>query len=85
FGANGARVSFHVMAYNLMRWMCRVGLHQRRRPRRRCAPATLLCRELVRHARQLQLHLPGRRPWAKQFQASLECLRSLPVAVSTPA
>jgi Transposase DDE domain group 1 len=86
FGANGAWLSFNVIAYNLMRWLSRVALGETLvttptvRTRHVAAPGWL-----VRHARQLHLHLPARWPWAQQFQSALERLRSLPVAASTPA
>jgi Transposase DDE domain group 1 len=86
FGANGAWLGFNVIAYNLARWLSRVGLGETLvttptvRTRHVAVPGWL-----VRHARQLHLHLPARWPWAQQFQTALERLRSLPVAVSTPA
>lgn len=86
FGANGAWLGFNVIAYNLMRWLSRVALGETLvttptvRTRHVAAPGWL-----VRHARQLHLHLPARWPWAQQFQSALERLRSLPVAASTPA
>jgi Transposase DDE domain group 1 len=86
FGANGAWLGFNVIAHNLVRWLSRVGLDETLvttttvRTRHIAIPGWL-----VRHARQLHLHLPARWPWAEQFQAGLERLRSLPAAVFTPA
>jgi hypothetical protein len=86
FGANGAWLGFNVIAYNLARWTSRVALGATL-----VTTTTLRARHIavpgrmVSHARQVHLHLPTRWPWAAQFQAALECLRSLPVAVSTPA
>jgi Transposase DDE domain group 1 len=86
FGANGAWLGFNVIAHNLVRWLSRIGLQETL-----VTTTTLRTRHVaipgwvVRHARQLHLHLPARWPWAQQFLAGLERLRSLPVAVSTPA
>ena len=86
FGANGTWLGFNVMAYNVARWMSRVALGETL-----VTTPTLRARYvavpgwMVRHARQVHLHLPTRWPWAEQFQAALECLRSLPVAAPTPA
>jgi hypothetical protein len=86
FGANGAWLGFNVIAHNLMRWLSRIGLGETLvttptvRTQHVAVPGCL-----VRHARQLHLHLPARWPWAQQFQAGLERLRSLSVAVPTPA
>jgi hypothetical protein len=86
FGANGAWLGFNVIAHNLVRWLSRVGLEETLvttttvRTRHVAIPGWV-----VGHARQLHLHLPARWPWAQQFLAGLERLRSLPVALSTPA
>jgi len=86
FAANGAWLAFNVMAHNLARWVSRLGLGetlvttQTVRMRHLAMPGWL-----SRHARQLGLHMPARWPWAEQFLAALESLRSLPAALSTPA
>jgi hypothetical protein len=86
FAANGAWLACNVIAYNLARWVSRVALGETL-----VTTPTLRTEHvaipgwLARHARQLHLHLPARWPWAEQFQSGLERLRSLPVAVSTPA
>jgi len=83
FAANGAWLAFNVMAHNLTRWVSRVALEETLvttttvRTRYVAVPG-----RLVRHARQQQLHLPVRWPWAVQFLRGLEHLRSL-AAVAT--
>jgi Transposase DDE domain group 1 len=86
FGANGAWLGFNVIAHNLMRWLSRIGVGETlvTTPTVRTRHVGMPGR-LARHARQLHLHLPARWPWAQQFQAGLERLRSLSVAVPTPA
>lgn len=86
FAANGAWLAFNVMAHNLARWVSRVAVDDpvvtttTVRLRYVAVPGWL-----VRHARQLHLHLPARWPWAAQFLSALEQLRSLPASVTTPA
>jgi hypothetical protein len=86
FAANGAWLAFNVMAHNLARWVSRIGLDDPGvttttvRTRHVAVPG-----RVVRHARQLHMHLPARWPWAKQFLRALEQLRSLPAPVTTPA
>jgi hypothetical protein len=86
FAANGAWLAFNVIAHNLARWVSRVGLGETL-----VTTPTLRTRHVAmpgrmgRHARQLTLHLPARWPWARQFQAELERLRSLPAAAPMPA
>jgi hypothetical protein len=73
FGANGAWLGFNVIAHNIARWLSRVALGETL-----VTTTTLRARHLavpgwlVRHARQLHLHLPARWPWAEQFQTALE-------------
>jgi hypothetical protein len=86
FGANGAWLAFNVMAHNLARWVSRMGLGETlvttptMRMRHFALPGWL-----VHHARQWHLHLPAHWPWAQQFLAALERLRSLSVAAAQPA
>jgi Transposase DDE domain group 1 len=86
FAANGAWLAFNVMAHNLARWLSRLSLGETlvTTPTVRARHVAIPGR-LGRHARQLHLHLPARWPWARQFQAALERLRSLPAAASMPA
>jgi hypothetical protein len=86
FAANGAWLAFNVMAHNLARWVSRIALDDpvvtttTVRTRHIAVPG-----RLVRHARQRQLHLPRRWPWAAQFLRALEQLRSLPAVAVRPA
>jgi Transposase DDE domain group 1 len=85
FGANGAWLGFNVIAHNVVRWLSRIALQETLvttttvRTRHVALPGWV-----VRHARQLHLHLPARWPWAQQFLAGLERLRSLPVVAARP-
>lgn len=74
------------MAHNLARWVSRIGLGEAlvTTPTLRARHVGMPGR-LVRHARQLCLHLPARWPWARQFDAGLERLRSLPAVAPLPA
>jgi hypothetical protein len=86
FAANGAWLAFNVMAHNLARWVSRIGHGETLvttptlRSRHLAMPG-----RLVRHARQLCLHLGARWPWARQFDERLERLRSLPAVAPMPA
>jgi hypothetical protein len=79
FGANAAWLAFNVIAYNLARWVARLGLQEgvltARTLRRRLFT---LPGRLTRSARRLTLHLPSRWPWRMGFLAALERLRALP-------
>jgi hypothetical protein len=68
-----------------MRWLSRIGLGETLVTTPTVTQHVAVPGCLVRHARQLHLHLPARWLWAQQFQAGLERLRSLSVAVPTPA
>jgi DDE family transposase len=78
FGANAAWLALNVMAYNLARWVSRLGLGEdliatdtlRRRYLR--VPG-----RLTRSARRRTLHLPEHWPWADRFSLSLARLRSV--------
>lgn len=76
FGANAAWLGLNVIAHNLARWTSRIGLGETL-----IATDTLRRRHLrtpgrlTRSARKQTLHLPARRPWSEQFNASLARLR----------
>lgn len=79
FGANAAWLALQVLAHNLGRWLCRLGLSP--------TPLTMktlrqrffsLPGWLTRSARRLFLSLPARWPWQEAFTSALLALRSLP-------
>ncbi|MGH2769591.1 MAG: transposase [Actinomycetota bacterium] len=78
FGANAAWLGLNVIAYNLVRWVGRIGLGENLtttktlRRRHFSIPG-----RLTRSARKDHLHLPQGWPWEKQFQAALQRLRAL--------
>ena len=82
FAANAAWMAVQVLAHNLARWTCRIGLDVQvvttRTLRRRLFS---LVGRLTRSARRLTLHLPQRWPWADRFSCALERLRALPPPV----
>ncbi len=83
FGANGAWLAFNVMAHNVARWVSRLGLQETLVT----TPTVRLCHialpgRLAWHARRWHLHLPANWPWAEQFLAALERLRSLPASAA---
>lgn len=79
WAANGAWLACNIIAHNLARWICRLGLNDHRsmtktlRRRVLCLPG-----RITRSARQTHLHLPARWPWATQILTALDRLRSLP-------
>jgi hypothetical protein len=78
FGANAAWLAFNVVAHNLSRWVCRVGLgedvitHKTLRRRYLQLPG-----RLTRRARRETLHLPQRWPWHERFLNALANLRAV--------
>ena len=80
FAANAAWLAVQVMAHNLARWTCRIGLGEplatTNTLRRRFFS---LAGRLARSARRLTLHLPQGWPWRNQFSSALERLRALPL------
>jgi hypothetical protein len=80
FGANGAWLVLATIAFNLARWVGRVGLQDGARSvktfRRRVLSAP---GRLTRSGRRRTLHLPEHWPWAEEFLAALERLRTLPL------
>ncbi len=82
FGANAVWLGLNVIAYNLARWVSRLGLGEtiiatdtlRRRHLR-------LPGRITRSGRKLTLHLPESWPWREQFQASLAKLRSVVLVI----
>src|SRR6266568_1931612 len=79
FGANAAWLGLNVIAHNLTRWVCRIGLGEdliaTKTVRRRHLGVP---GRLVRSGRRLHLHLPTNWPWAEQFLAALARLRAIP-------
>ena len=75
-----AWLAVQVMAHNLARWTCRIGLGEplatTNTLRRRFFS---LAGRLARSARRLTLHLPQGWPWRNQFSSALERLRALPL------
>ncbi len=86
FNANAAWMGCNIIAYNLARWMTRLGLREQLlttktvRFRYIAAPG-----RMARSGRRLHLHLPASWPWASSFLAALERLRSLSVTLPKPA
>ena len=80
FPANGAWLAVQVIAHNLARWTCRIGLGEplatTRTLRRRFFS---LAGRIIRKARRLTLHLPQGWPWRNRFSSALERLRALPL------
>jgi hypothetical protein len=80
FGANAAWLALNGLAYNLARWVGRLGLRTAtvrttKTLRRRCFS---LPGRLTRSARRLHLHLPAAWPWAADFLLALARLRAIP-------
>ena len=82
FAANAAWMSVQVLAHNLARWTCRIGLGERalttKTLRRRFFS---MAGRLTRSARRLTLHLPQSWPWRNRFSQALKRLRRLPLPV----
>ena len=80
FAANAAWLAIQVMAHNLARWTCRIGLGEQvvttKTLRRRFFA---LAGRLTRSARRLTLHLPKHWPWKTQFSRALARLRAIPL------
>jgi hypothetical protein len=79
FGANACWLGLNVIAHNLARWVCRVGLRQTtfiatKTVRRRFLSVP---GRLTRSGRRHTLHLPRAWPWAVQFLAALTLLRAV--------
>jgi hypothetical protein len=80
FGANAVWLALNVIAHNLTRWVCRIGLGEdllaTKTVRRRhfTVPG-----RLVRSGRRVELRLPTSWPWAAQFDAALVRLRAISV------
>ena len=82
FAANAAWMAIQVLAHNLARWTCRIGLGEQvattKTLRRRFFS---LAGRITRSARRLTLHLPQCWPWEARFSSALGRLRSLPLPV----
>lgn len=82
FNANAAWLACAVLAHNIARWTARIGrLHD---PAQLTVAATIARRllavpgRLVNRSGRPTLRLPARWPWAAQFSAALDRIRSLP-------
>ncbi len=80
FAANAAWLALNGLAYNLARWVGRLGLRTAtvrttKTLRRRCFS---LPGRLTRSARRRHLHLPAAWPWAADFLLALARLRAIP-------
>lgn len=80
FNANAAWLLLATLAHNLARWTTQLGLDRPARITLKTLRTRLLALpgRLTRSARQLQLHLPTRWPWAATFLTILQRLRALP-------
>lgn len=80
FAANGVGSALIVIAHNLLRWVCQLGLKTRLVLTAKTLRRWLLALpgRLTRHARTTTLP-PEVWPWRRQFKAALARLRALPV------
>jgi len=79
FGANAAWLGLQVLAHNLGRWLCQLGLKETSlRMKTLRQRLFFLPGRLTRSARRFFLRLPARWPWREQFASVLRALRSLP-------
>jgi hypothetical protein len=80
FAANAAWLVINVLAYNLARWVDRIGRGPTAPPR---TVKTMRSRvfalpgRLTTSARQITLHLPAGWPWQQEFETILTALRSV--------
>ena len=79
FAANAAWLTLNVIAHNLARWVSRLGLGATLITTKTLRVRYLnLPGRLTRSARKLDLHLPRRWPWAREFLLALDRLRCVP-------
>lgn len=80
FAANAAWMLLNVLAYNLARWIGRIGLGHTTAP---MTVKTLRTRifalpgRITTSARKFTLHLPSGWPWQEQFETALDRLRAV--------
>ena len=78
FGANAAWLSLNAIAYNLSRWLARLGERASMQVKALRHHLFALPGRLVRSARRQRLRLPRDWPWQQQFVDLLARLRAIP-------